>query len=44
MSGETVHRFPPFEELPLVPGTPKGSIWGLYDKDGKKDQVGGEQA
>lgn len=34
------HKFPAFDELPKVEGMPQGSIWGFYDKDGKKDEVG----
>jgi hypothetical protein len=35
------HNFPAFDELPKVNGMPQGSIWGFYDKNGKKDEVGG---
>ncbi|KIW81117.1 hypothetical protein Z517_04140 [Fonsecaea pedrosoi CBS 271.37] len=31
---------PSFDQLPPVPGTPKGCAWGIFDKDGVKDQVG----
>lgn len=34
------HQFPPFDQLPKVAGQPQGCIWGFYDKDGKKDEVG----
>ena len=43
MSAGTFYKFPAFEELPIVPGTPQGSIWGIYDKGGKKDEVGGKE-
>jgi hypothetical protein len=35
------YQFPAFDELPKVDGMPQGSIWGFYDKDGKKDEAGG---
>lgn len=35
------YKFPAFDELPKVEGMPQGSIWGFYDKNGKKDEVGG---
>jgi hypothetical protein len=35
------YNFPAFDDLPKVDGMPQGSIWGFYDKDGKKDEVGG---
>jgi hypothetical protein len=38
------YKFPAFDDLPQVDGMPKGSIWGFYDKDGKKDEVGGKQS
>lgn len=37
------YKFPAFDELPKVEGMPQGSLWGFYDKDGKKDEVGGER-
>jgi|TARA_R110002003_G_scaffold388_13_gene19372 hypothetical protein len=36
------YKFPAFDELPKVDGMPQGSIWGFYDKDGKKDEAGGK--
>ena len=36
------YNFPAFDDLPKVDGMPQGSIWGFYDKDGKKDEVGGK--
>jgi hypothetical protein len=36
------YKFPAFDDLPKVDGMPQGSIWGFYDKDGKKDEVGGK--
>lgn len=38
------YKFPAFDELPKVEGMPQGSIWGFYDKNGKKDEVGGPSA
>jgi hypothetical protein len=35
------YTFPAFDDLPKVDGMPQGSIWGFYDKDGKKDEAGG---
>lgn len=34
------HPFPAFDELPKVDGQPQGCIWGFFDKDGKKDEIG----
>ena len=34
------YKFPAFDELPKVEGMPQGSIWGFYDKNGNKDEVG----
>jgi hypothetical protein len=34
------HQFPKFDDLPKVEGEPQGSLWGFFDKDGKKDEVG----
>lgn len=35
------YKFPAFDDLPKIEGMPQGSIWGFYDKNGKKDEVGG---
>ena len=43
MSGSE-YTFPSFDDLPKIEGMPQGSIWGFYDKDGKKDEVGGLSA
>jgi hypothetical protein len=43
MAPELEYTFPEFENLPTVPGTPQGCIWGKYDRDGKKDEVGGKR-
>ncbi|KAK8025476.1 hypothetical protein PG990_003299 [Apiospora arundinis] len=32
--------FPNFDDLPAVPDAPQGCLWGFYDKDGVKDEVG----
>ncbi|KAF5582784.1 hypothetical protein FPANT_8389 [Fusarium pseudoanthophilum] len=32
--------FPDFDDLPVVKGQPKGSLWGFFDVDGQKDQLG----
>ncbi|KAI4932928.1 hypothetical protein J4E85_003331 [Alternaria conjuncta] len=34
------YKFPAFDDLPKVEGMPQGSIWGFFDKDGQKDEVG----
>lgn len=31
---------PSFAQLPEIPGLPKGCTWGLWDRDGKPDQLG----
>jgi hypothetical protein len=32
--------FPAFDELHRVEGAPLGCLWGFYDHNGVKDQVG----
>ncbi|KAL1880276.1 hypothetical protein Plec18167_003679 [Paecilomyces lecythidis] len=32
--------WPQYDDLPPVEGMPKGCAWGVFDKDGKKDQYG----
>jgi hypothetical protein len=31
---------PSFNDIPEVPGMPHGCAWGLWDKNGEKDQLG----
>ncbi|KAL4939239.1 hypothetical protein BDV06DRAFT_225210 [Aspergillus oleicola] len=31
---------PTFDELPQRPGLPKGCAWGLWDQDGRRDELG----
>lgn len=31
---------PNFRDLPPVKGMPHGCAWGIWDKDGKRDDVG----
>lgn len=31
---------PNFKSLPAVEGMPHGCAWGLFDKDGKRDNLG----
>ena len=31
---------PEWKTIPAVPGMPHGCAWGLFDKDGTKDQLG----
>lgn len=40
IGGHTEHVFPAFDDLPKRGGVPDGSIWGFYDKYGKKDEIG----
>jgi hypothetical protein len=44
MANQSLHsrlgNLPNFEELPDLPGLPKGSTWGLWDKNGVKDELG----
>jgi hypothetical protein len=37
---ERSFEFPGFDDLPSINGTPKGCLWGFYDRDGVKDEVG----
>jgi hypothetical protein len=32
--------FPKWEDIPAVPGMPHGCLWGFFDKDGKRDEIG----
>lgn len=38
--GDTTYSFPAFDSLPRVPDQPQGCLWGFYDKDGVKDELG----
>jgi hypothetical protein len=38
--GPDAVKFPAFDDLPKVEGQPQGCLWGFFDKDGKKDQIG----
>lgn len=40
LTGGTTHGFPAFDDLPKVEGQMQGCCWGLFDKDGKKDEIG----
>lgn len=31
---------PDYENIPPVDGMPHGCVWGMFDKDGAKDQLG----
>jgi hypothetical protein len=31
---------PDWDNIPNVPGLPQGCAWGLFDKDGVRDQIG----
>ncbi|EED17135.1 conserved hypothetical protein [Talaromyces stipitatus ATCC 10500] len=37
---ERKFEFPAFDDLPSIDGAPKGCLWGFYDRDGVKDEVG----
>ncbi|KAJ0418827.1 hypothetical protein BJY00DRAFT_287107 [Aspergillus carlsbadensis] len=37
---ETTYTFLAFDDAPRVPGTPQGCLWGFYDRDGVKDEIG----
>jgi hypothetical protein len=39
-AASTEYKFPAFDDLPKVEGMPQGNLWGFFDKDGKKDEVG----
>ncbi|QIW97636.1 hypothetical protein AMS68_003154 [Peltaster fructicola] len=32
--------FPAFDQVAKVEGQPQGSLWGFFDKDGQKDEIG----
>ena len=34
--------FPEFDQLPPVKDQPQGCLWGFFDQDGKKDELGSE--
>lgn len=40
MSNDSDFQFPPFDDLTQTEGRPRGSLWGFFDRDGKKDQLG----
>jgi hypothetical protein len=41
MNLHTLHdNLPSFDELPVVPGLPRGCTWGLWDRDGQPDELG----
>lgn len=31
---------PSYKDIPAVDGMPHGCIWGMFDKDGRKDELG----
>lgn len=35
-----IDNLPTFQELPKLPGLPEGCTWGLWDKDGVRDELG----
>ncbi|KAF7197789.1 hypothetical protein HII31_00878 [Pseudocercospora fuligena] len=40
IAGQPHFTFPPFDKLPSVQGQPQGCCWGLFDKNGVKDELG----
>jgi len=47
MMPEIPYKFPSFNDLPKIPGTPQGALWGFYDRAGDggesvRDEVGGK--
>ena len=44
MAAQKEYKFPAFDDLPKVKDMPQGSIWGFFDKNGEKDEVGSEEA
>lgn len=44
MASEREYAFPDFDELPKIEGQPQGCLWGFFDRDGKKDEVGSMSA
>lgn len=38
--GTPTPHFPTFDQLPKVEGQPQGCLWGFFDKEGKKDEIG----
>lgn len=37
-------NFPAFDDLPKVEGQPQGCTWGIFDKDGEKDECGSKRS
>lgn len=37
------YHFPELDNLPAVNGQPQGCLWGFYDREGKKDEAGGNR-
>lgn len=40
LTGTSTHHFPDFDQLPKVEGQPQGCLWGFFDKNGVRDEVG----
>lgn len=40
--GSSSLQFPAFDDLPRIEGQPQGCLWGFFDKDGKKDEIGSQ--
>jgi len=40
LTGRLNHHFPHFDQLPKVPGQPQGCLWGIFDKNGERDELG----
>ncbi|GAB7356249.1 hypothetical protein MBLNU459_g7063t1 [Dothideomycetes sp. NU459] len=37
---ERIDDLPSFDDLPQLPDLPKGCTWGLWDRDGQRDELG----
>jgi len=40
LTGRPNHDFPNFDQLPKVEGQPQGCLWGYFDKNGERDELG----
>ena len=37
---DIIEALPAFDEIPQMGGVPKGAVWGLWDKNGERDELG----
>jgi hypothetical protein len=40
MATELTYNFPAWDALPRVKGAPQGCVWGFYDREDKRDEIG----